>query len=186
MAFAEIILEAISTLRNGGLIAYPTEGVWGIGCDPWNEKAVEKLLAMKERPAEKGLIVVAANIEQIPELTAPLEQGQLNQLNSTWPGPITWLLPDPNQAFPGWVKGKFATVAVRVSAHPVVRELCESFGGPIISTSANPANLPPALTMLEVLAYFADELDVIVPGELGGQEGPSVIRDLASGRTLRI
>jgi L-threonylcarbamoyladenylate synthase len=179
------ISNAVQAMHNGGVIAYPTEGVWGLGCDPFNEAAVMRLLALKQREVEKGLIVVAADTGQIAGLLQGLDDTLLMKLKDSWPGPNTWLLPDPNQSYPGWIKGKFATIAVRVSAHPVVRQLCLAFGGPIVSTSANEATQPPALTLDQVLGYFPDSLDAVVPGELGGQQGPSVIRDLVQDTVLR-
>jgi L-threonylcarbamoyladenylate synthase len=182
---AEIISRAVDAMHNGGVIAYPTEGVWGLGCDPFNEQAVMRLLSLKQRDVEKGLIVVAAETSQIRPLLEGLDDALLMKLKDSWPGPNTWLLPDTNQSYPEWIRGKFATIAIRVSAHPVVRLLCQGFGGPIVSTSANPATQPPALTLEEVLGYFPDQLDAVVPGELGGQKGPSVIRDLVKDTVLR-
>lgn len=176
---------AVSALRAGGVIAYPTEGVWGLGCDPWDEEAVTRILQLKQRSVEKGLIIVAADMAQIAPLLEGLTGAELEKLQETWPGPNTWLLPDPDQLVPPWVKGKFATVAVRVSAHPLVQALCREFGGPIVSTSANPGSRPPALNRLRVQTWFGGRLDYVVPGRLGGRQGPSTIRDLRSSTVLR-
>ncbi len=172
--------NAVTQLHNGGVIAYPTEGVWGLGCDPFDEAAVLRILRLKKRPVEKGLILVAAGVDQIAALLASLTSAERAIVLATWPGPTTWLLPDPEQRVPAWIKGKFATVAVRVSAHPGVIRLCRAFGGPLVSTSANPADAPPATTRVRVLTWFGDELDYVVPGRLGGQQGPSTIRALHS------
>ncbi len=179
------IANAVDRLLCGGIIAYPTEGVWGLGCDPFDEAAVHRILALKQRPVEKGLILVAAGVDQVAALLTPLTAGQRATVLATWPGPTTWLLPDPEQLVPAWIKGKFATVAVRVSAHPGVVRLCRAFGGPLVSTSANPADAPPALSRLRVLTWFGAELDYIVPGRLGGHSGPSTIRDLHSAEPVR-
>ncbi|MES2624006.1 MAG: Sua5/YciO/YrdC/YwlC family protein [Pseudomonadota bacterium] len=179
------IQRAASCLQQGGVIAYPTEGVWGLGCDPFNEEAVYRLLAIKQRPVEKGLILVASSMKQIEPLLMSLDASQLKLLSETWPGPFTWLLPDADQLIPPWIKGKFSSVAVRVSAHPQVVQLCSAFGGPLVSTSANPAELAPARSRLRVLTWFGDSLDYILPGKLGGQSGPSTIRDLASASVIR-
>jgi L-threonylcarbamoyladenylate synthase len=179
------ISNAARCLRQGGVIAYPTEGVWGLGCDPFDQTAVTRLLQMKQRPEEKGLILVAADIAQIAPLLRHLSASEREQLQASWPGPTTWLLPDPDQLVPAWIKGKFATVAVRVSGHPVVVGLCRAFGGLLVSTSANPADAPPARNRLRVLTWFGDELDYVVPGRLGGQRGPSTIRDLRSSAVIR-
>lgn len=179
------ILNAVEALKHGGVIAYPTEGVWGLGCDPFNEQAVLRVLRLKRRPLAKGLILVAADMAQIAPLLAALSEPELALLRSSWPGPTTWLLPDPDQVIPAWIKGNFATVAVRVSAHPVVVGLCRAFGGPLVSTSANPAAAPPALSRLRVLSWFGPQLDYVVPGRLGGLKGPSTIRDLRGSALIR-
>lgn len=179
------VSEAAEHLSNGGVIAYPTEAVWGLGCDPFNEEAVHKILDLKEREVEKGLIVVAANTEQILSLLASLEQEKLKQLNETWPGPVTWLIPDDENLFPSWVKGQYSSVAVRVSAHPLVRTLCERFGKPIISTSANKAGEPEIRSRLRIDEVFSDKLDYVLDGELGDSDQPSQIRDLLTGDSLR-
>lgn len=179
------IANAVALLDKGGIIAYPTEGVWGLGCDPFDEAAVLRILALKERPVEKGLIIVAADVDQVAALLKPLTESERATVLATWPGPTTWLLPDPEQLVPTWIKGKFATVAVRVSAHPGVVRLCRAFGGPLVSTSANPAVAPPALSRLRVATWFGRQVDYIVPGRLGGERGPSTIRDLHSPTPVR-
>ena len=177
--------KALDALQSGGVIAYPTESVWGLGCDPFDPLAVERILRLKQRTVEKGLIVVAASIEQVDALLRPLSSEQLALVKSTWPGPTTWLLPDPDQCFPIWIHGRFSSVAVRVSAHPVVRQLCGAFGGPLVSTSANPAMMPPARSRLRVLQWFGRHVDFVLPGRLGGNIKPSTIRDLQSGKMVR-
>ncbi|MFB9886134.1 L-threonylcarbamoyladenylate synthase [Balneatrix alpica] len=176
---------ACHTLREGGVIAYPTEAVWGLGCDPWNPQAFQRLLALKQRPPEKGVILVAASMAQIEPLWQDLSASQQQALAADWPGPFTWILPDQQDWVPSWIKGKHTKVAVRVSAHPLVQELCQAFGGPLVSTSANPSGRPPARSALRVRQYFGADLDGLVPGQLGGLARPTQIRDLTSGATLR-
>ncbi|MBI7981510.1 L-threonylcarbamoyladenylate synthase [Pseudomonas aeruginosa] len=161
---------AARVVREGGVIAYPTEAVWGLGCDPWNEDAVYRLLALKARPVEKGLIVVAANIHQLDFLLEDLPDVWLDRLAGTWPGPNTWLVPH-QERLPEWVTGVHDSVAVRVTDHPLVQELCH-LTGPLISTSANPAGRPAARTRLRVEQYFHDELDAILGGGPGGGARP--------------
>lgn len=177
--------KAVDALHTGGVIAYPTEAVWGLGCDPFNALAVDKVLRLKQRPMEKGLIVVAADMQQLSPLLEGLSAEERQLLASTWPGPNTWLIPDPHQYFPVWIRGSFSTVAIRVSAHPLVRQLCLAYGGPVVSTSANPAALPPARSRLRVLRWFGRNLDYVLPGRLGGRSAPSTIRDLRSGQIFR-
>ncbi len=176
---------AARCLLSGGVIAYPTEAVWGIGCDPWNERAVYRLLAIKQRPVNKGLILVASSLEQLGPLYDPLTAEQQAALDQTWPGPNTWLIPDPHNLIPAWIKGEHRSVAIRVSAHPVVVELCDRFGGMLVSTSANLAGKPEIRSRLKLQLKLGAKLDFVVPGQLGPESEPSAIRDLASGRVFR-
>lgn len=177
------VQQAAQKIRQGAVIAYPTEAVWGLGCDPFNEAAVMRLLALKDRPMHKGLIVVAADIQQFAWLLEGLTDSELRQLTASWPGPHTWLVPHYNRV-PQWVSGKHSTVAIRVSAHPLVARLC-ALTGPLISTSANPNGRLPAKSRLRIEQYFHGQLDMVLGGELGQQRQPSSIRDLRSGQILR-
>ncbi|MCE0734431.1 threonylcarbamoyl-AMP synthase [Halomonas sp. G15] len=184
MSQASQIDHAVAALRRGGVIAYPTEAVWGLGCDPDNDAAVTKLLRLKRRDPAKGVILVAGRIEQFAAWLEGLPVELQAPLSASWPGPNTWLVPDNGRSH-ALVHGEHDRVALRVSAHPLVARLCEAFGGPIVSTSANVASEPPAMSAEEVRSIFGDGLDAIVEGELGGLERPSTIRDLVSGRVLR-
>ena len=180
------ILEAASAcLKAGDVIAYPTEAVWGIGCDPFNKAAVHRILDLKNRSVEKGLILVAANFEQLSQLLQPLGEDQIALLKSTWPGPITWLIPDESNLFPPWIKGVYESVAIRVSSQELVRDLCLKFGGPIVSTSANIAGRPEIRDQSQIENVFGDTINYVVTGELGGQASTSEIRDLITGQRLR-
>ncbi len=178
------IREATRVLHAGGLIAYPTEAVYGLGCDPFNANAVARLLQLKQRPWQKGLILVAASIEQLAPFIQPVAPEYQPRLDASWPGPNTWLVA-ASEGCPEWVRGTHNTVAVRVSAVPVVRQLCNAFGGALVSTSANHAGQQPARSPLRVQCTLGAELDYCLHGELGGAERPTVIRDLVSGETLR-
>jgi len=178
------IERAADALCAGGIVAYPTEGVWGLGVDPFNKAAVDALTALKGRSPAQGYIVVAADAAQVAPYMAPLAPDIEAQMRASWPGPVTWVVPVVD-GFPNWVTGHFSTVAIRVSAHPVVAALCRAFGGPIVSTSANPHRLVPAADALKVRLYFGQQIDCIVPGALGGQRGPTEIRDALTGRVLR-
>lgn len=178
-------LRAVHTLATGGVIAYPTEAVWGLGCDPFNAAAVDRLLALKRRPAHKGLILVAADLAQIAPLLDSLPADQRAQLERTWPGPVTWLIPDPHHWIPANVKGDFTSVAVRVSAHPVVHCLCRAWGGPLVSTSANRAGQPPFRSEWALRRHTLLQPDLIVPGQTQHLNKPTEIRDLPTGRIMR-
>ena len=177
------IKRAAAILHQGGIIAYPTEGIWGLGCDPADAQAVLRLLALKHRPWQKGLILIAADYEQLaPYVTAT--PALLKRVRATWPGPVTWLLPTRDEA-PPWLCGIHRSLAVRVTAHPVAAALCRRFGGALVSTSANLSGHPAARRHLQVRRHFGAELDYIVPGPLGAQAGATEIRDAVSGSVIR-
>ena len=178
------LAAAVQALRAGGVVACPTEAVWGLSCDPGSEQAVGRLLALKGRPVAKGLILVAASASQFGFLLNDLTPQQRERLAGSWPGPNTWLVPHHNRV-QSWIHGDHSTVAVRVSAHPVVAQLCRAWGGPLVSTSANPAGAQPPREAFQVRRYFAGELDNILPGRVGEADRPSQIRDLASAEIVR-
>ncbi len=178
------ISYAANCLQQGGVIAYPTEAVWGLGCDPMNEQAVSRLLALKGRSEAKGLILIAASIEQLSPFLSGLDNKQRQILTDSWPAAITWLVPD-NGFAPPWIRGGFNSVALRVTAHPVAKSLCEAFGGPIVSSSANLQGKAPAKNRQRVQQYFPSALATIVPGQAGNKSEPTQIKDLLSGATLR-
>ena len=184
MSQASQIAHAVAALRRGEVIAYPTEAVWGLGCDPDNDEALTRLLRLKQRDPAKGVILVAGSIGQFEPWLAGLPLELHAPLAASWPGPHTWLVPDNGRSH-ALVRGGHTRVALRVSAHPLVAALCDAFGGPIVSTSANKASEPPAVSADQVRCIFDNELDVIVEGELGGLERPSTSRDLASGQVMR-
>ncbi|WP_202845476.1 L-threonylcarbamoyladenylate synthase [Luteimonas saliphila] len=180
------IEHAIAVLRRGGVIAYPTEGVWGLGCDPFDEAAVLRLLALKQRPVDKGLILVAATLAQLDGLAdwSALPLGARDEVQSFWPGPHTWIVP-ASDAVPRWIRGEHDGVAVRVSAHPVVAALCTAFEGALVSTSANVAGDPAPRTRAELAPRICAGIDLIVTGETSGLAQPTDIRDARNGRQLR-
>ena len=177
--------QAARAMHRGGVIAYPTEAVWGLGCDPYNREAVEHLLSIKRRPMHKGLVLVAGDVEQIEFLLADLSAAERAKVTANWPGPYTWILPDKHNQVPVWIKGKHDAVAVRVSAHLGVKEITKSFNSFIVSTSANPSECEPARSSLKVKTYFGNKVDYLVPGQLGGLSQPTQIRDLHSDRLVR-
>lgn len=178
------IKVATQSLSAGGVIAYPSEAVWGLGCDPFNHDAVSRLLALKQRPVGKGLILVASSIEQFAPYLEGLDTALRARLESSWPGPTTWLVPD-NHFAPWWIRGDFTSVALRVSAHPVIGQLCRSFAGPIVSTSANRTGKPPCKWPWQLRRQWGEQLDWIVHGNLGGASKPTEIRDLVSDKVVR-
>ena len=177
------LVQASSLLNQGEVIAYPTEAVYGLGCDPFNQQAVEKLFHVKQRPMEKGVILVAASVEQIQDWVELIGADWEKVVLDSWPGPVTWILPIKNP-MPEWITGGRDTVAIRVSDHPIVQQLCSAFGGPIVSTSANVTTHPPAKSCDEVRTEFEDKV-YCISAELGGLDKPTRIRDARTGTVLR-
>lgn len=177
------IKRAREALDKGGVIAYPTEAVMGLGCNPWNEAAVAKVLRLKQRPAAKGLIIVASSIKQLSAMVDFSGVARMDEIAATWPGPVTWLIP-VRFGTPSWLTGQHETLAVRVSAHPVVQRLCAA-AGPLVSTSANPSACRPARSQRRARAYFGQQVDCYVPGNVGSDPRPSKIRDARTGNLVR-
>lgn len=175
---------AARVVRAGGLIAYPTEAVYGLGCNPRDERAVRRLLALKRRPMRKGLILIAADFAQLAPFLRPLSPTDLGLLTATWPGPHTWLIPTRPDT-PRWLRGRHDTLAVRVTAHPLAAALCRACGHPLVSTSANLSGHPPARTTLAVRRQLGRNLDYILAGPTGGAAKPTIIQDLRTGRQVR-
>lgn len=175
---------AARIVRAGGLIAYPTEAVYGLGCDPLNQRAVQRLLALKRRSVSKGLILIAADFAQLEPFLQPIPLPDRARLEASWPGPQTWLIPARTDT-PRWLRGQYDTLAVRVTAHPAAAALCRACGHPLVSTSANPSGRPPARSTLAVRRQWGRRLDYLLPGPTGGAAKPTAIQDLRTGRVLR-
>lgn len=175
---------ACHALAGGGVIAYPTEGVWGLGCEPLNSHACARILTLKRRAAAKGFILIASEFAQVEPFLAKVPPARLAPVLKGWPGAVTWLLPAASWV-PSHLTGGRATLAIRVTAHPVASALCARYGGPIVSTSANASGRAPARTALQVQRQFGAKLDYLLPGALGGLSKPTPIRDLASGAKVR-
>lgn len=186
MATPLSIEDATDRLQQGGVIAYPTEAVWGVGCDPFNERAVHRLLSIKQRPVDKGLILIAAELNQLRSCLnlSALPVERLEDVLASWPGPHTWVMPASERA-PAWITGVHTGLAVRVSAHPVVVALCRAFGGPLVSTSANLSGQPAPLQRAELDPALLARLDGVTEGETGGLLRATPIRDARSGQQLR-
>ena len=187
MAARSSIDHATAVLRAGGVIAYPTEAVWGLGCDPRDEAATLRLLALKVREVDKGLILIAADETQLAPFIdmAALDPAQRDAVRASWPGPHTWIVP-ASSAAPRWITGAHAGIAVRVSAHPVVAALCKAYGGALVSTSANRAGEPAAQAIEQLDPRIIEGVDAVLQGETGGLLRPTEIRDARTGAALRL
>ena len=172
--------SVLQHLKSGKPIAYPTEGVWGLGCDPENQDAIENLLRLKARSNEKGLILIASKFEHF--LNFSYVEDYKDKLLSKWPGPHTWLVPSKSN-LSHLIKGNNDKVALRLSNHQIVCNLCDAFGGPVVSTSANKEGQPTLSGPHEILKYFPEVK--VLNGKLGGLEKPSTIQDVVTDIILR-
>lgn len=199
-------LQAATWLKEGKLLAYPTESVWGIGCDPFNQLAVEQLLKIKQRPIDKGMIVVTDSAARIEPLLEKLSVEHRQIVLDSWrvlPNAVaqqahTWLLPlfqSLSVPIPSWITGAHTSVAVRVIAHPLVQQLCAQLMSPhnpygfIVSTSCNPSGQWPALSLAQAQAYFVEsdvaESVAYLQGDTLGYQLPSQIHDALTGQIIR-
>jgi L-threonylcarbamoyladenylate synthase len=177
------INTAVQQLKAGKVIAYPTEAVYGLGCEPLNEQAVMQLLAIKQRPIEKGLILIAASLEQLESYLILTDD---NRAKMTQPcsEPTTWVVPSQTHV-PKWLTGSHNTLAVRITTHPIAQQLCASYGGAIVSTSANATTEPAMRTAAEVRSAFVDSDIFILDGKVGELARETAIYDIVSGKKLR-
>lgn len=183
MTPSPLLRRAARVLRAGGVIAYPTEAVYGLGCDPTCECAVRRILALKGRPQRSGFILVAADLAQLEGWIAPTP-AERRRLASRTARPVTWVVTAGPRAS-RLVTGQRATVAVRLTAHPVASALCRAAGMPLVSTSANVHGRPPGRSALAVRRALGRALDLVVPGATGGLARPTEIRRASTGTVLR-
>ena len=185
-AGAAAIEAAVAALRRGGVIAYPTEAVYGLGCDPWCETALARVFELKQRPMTQGVLLIAADFAQVEKYidVAALPAAALARVRASWPGPHTWVMPRA-ASVPPWLARAHSGIALRITAHPLAARLCAEFGDALVSTSANRHGQPPARDAAAVQAAFSGELAYILDGAVGGLERPTPIRDAISGDELR-
>ena len=175
---------AVDVVRSGGVIAYPTESVFGLGCDPFNENAVEKLLQMKQRSTDQGLILVASHLHQVLPLIRPVEAIDLTHALKTWPGHYTWVFP-PSETVPAWITGRNKGIAIRLSKHPVVVQLCAQLNHPLVSTSANLSNQDDLNSIKDIKIAFGDKIGFYIDAPVGNAKNPSTIQDAHTLKTYR-
>ena len=179
------LAEALDLLEKGEVVALPTEAVYGLSIDPYNALALDKLLSLKARSIHKGLILVGSDVTQFEPWVdwSQLTKEQQTPVLASWPGPVTWTLPALSHVSAG-LRGGHMTLAVRLTAHPPLREICKALGQAIVSTSANISGQPPARSYREIENSFGPYFPVY-EAPLGGAEEPTDIYDAASGRKLR-
>lgn len=174
---------AARILRAGGIVAYPTESVFGLGCDPLEISAVERILDCKQRPERAGFILLADEYSHLLPFIAPSGQEEERMLAS-WPGPVSWIC-TASPAAPEWITGGRDTIAVRITAHETAAELCRLAGMAIVSTSANRSGRPPCRSAVQVRRRLNRQVDYILAGPTGGRRRPTEIRDARSGTVIR-
>ena len=182
MIIAEV-KDVICHLKSGEVIGYPTEAVYGIGCDPWNQSSVEKIAKIKGRKKRQTFLMVASSIDQLTDL---IDISRLSsQVKSSWPGHTTWLI-KAKENVPYWLQDEQTNkVGVRVSNHPLVRELCNEYGKPIISTSANISGKEEIKNQQEFIRTFSSDINYLVDGDLGDYDKASMIIDMETNRKIR-
>jgi L-threonylcarbamoyladenylate synthase len=180
------IIEAAQLVKQGGVLAYPTEGVFGLGCCPQNQSAVLKLLRLKNRSPTQGLILIAAQFCVLRPYLAlsTISSARLAEIQQSWPGPYTWIFP-ASEYVPHWIKGNFSTVAVRVTQHPLAAQLCQQFTQPLVSTSANITGTPATTTYQAVLAQLGTQLEGIISGKVQNPGVATQIGEVLTGKILR-
>ncbi|MDP3705046.1 MAG: L-threonylcarbamoyladenylate synthase [Legionellaceae bacterium] len=174
--------DARQYVRQGLVIAYPTEAVYGLGCDPFNESAVLRIMALKQRSINQGLIVLIADWSQLYSLVGPVTDESMERVRASWPGATTWVFPKSTQ-IPSWLSGQHPSVAIRMTSHPIAAQLCND--GPLVSTSANIHGQEPARNVIQLQLQFPDGIDGVVSGDLGQASQPSAIYDVLTGVRLR-
>jgi L-threonylcarbamoyladenylate synthase len=191
MPAPEVIKKAARIVLNGGVIAYPTEGVYGLGCLPDDWRAVDRLLTIKGRASKAGLILIAPDYELVAAWLAPTQQeyeritaANHASINAPVISPITWVV-TAAPGTPDWLTGGRSTLAIRLTEHPIVARLCTEIGGAITSTSANRSGRPAARSSLTARRQLGRDLDFVLPGPLGNATGPSEIRMAQDNQVLR-
>ena len=180
---ANQISQAIAIVQQGGVIAYSTETILGLGCDPNNRRAVERLLWLKQRSINKGLVILVASVDALKEHSQPLSPSQYAKITSRLSkAPTTWVLP-AHRSTPIWIMGNHGHIAIRITQHTIASKLCASTGA-IVSTSANYSDYPTAINSQQLREWFGPYLDYVIIGA-PGTGVPSEIRDLVSGEILR-
>lgn len=174
---------AVQKIKTGGIIAYPTEAVYGLGCDPLNEQAVLNLLALKKRDINKGLILIASSLTQL-EPYLQLNDEIRSRVQTTWPKPVTWLIPAQTWV-PQWLTGQHSSLAVRITVHPIAKLLCEKANEPLVSTSANTSSKAAATKSWQIAHYLNDSKLFIVPGKIGCLKQATPIYDILNHQQIR-
>lgn len=171
-----------SALHDESVVLYPTEAVWGLGCDPFSEKAVQHLLALKGRSVHRGLILLVSDWEQVNFLVDSQADIDWRPIRASWPGPVTWVFPVSSQV-PGWLQHANGTIALRMPSYVLLQTLLRDWGHPLVSTSANKSDQSPCQTREEAESVFPGLF--CHAGVCEGKASVSAIFDSITGRSYR-
>lgn len=175
---------ARDVIHAGGVVAYPTENCFGLGCHPKDYLAVKKILNLKQRPTAKGLILIGSDMGQLRKYIEILPDELMVKMASSWPSSTTWLVPAAPWV-PSWLKGDSDNIAIRIPAHKLARQLCKHCGHALVSTSANPSGRRPARSSGQVYKLFFDDIDYVIDASCGSAKRPSTIIDLLTDQIIR-
>ncbi|MBT4482344.1 MAG: threonylcarbamoyl-AMP synthase [Candidatus Latescibacteria bacterium] len=179
------IEEAVNVLKNGGIVVYPTETVYGIGCDPFNRIAYERVQHLKGRNNNKQMLLLACSLSQVEHFTGRLADIPRRLAHEFWPGPLTMVI-KPRNEMPVYLYGDSGGVAFRITSHPIAAALSRNFGCPITSTSANMTGKPTVGTYEEALNMFGKDVSIVIKNHIPLNGTPSTVIDLTSGKPLLI
>lgn len=175
--------RAVGCLRQGGIVAFPTETCYGLAVDPFSCSAVASLFRVKKRHAEKPLLLLIDSQERLPAIVTAIPPEYIPLMDQYWPGPLTLVFP-ARKEISRQVTGNTGTVGVRISPHPLALELVRKMAQPLTATSANISGFPPARSAAEVLAMFHDRLDYILDGGETAAGLCSTVLGLRDGRLV--
>lgn len=173
----------VHTVSRGAIFGYPTDTVWGFGCHPLIASSVSRILQIKNRSPDKGLILLSSRIEYCSAYLG-VEADELESIRLPTERPTTWLV-TASEFCPPWIHGIYPTVGIRITSHPLIQSICDGLQAPIVSTSANRRGKATARTSFQMRKQFSSELDFIVNGFATGSHQPSEIKSLTSGTILR-
>lgn len=172
---AEDLMKAVGIIKDGGVVAFPTETYYGLACDPFNKSALSRLYALKRRPPDKPVLTLVQDENHLPRLVKEIPDVFLPLMHSFWPGPLT-LIFSSQEDLPEILTGYTSTVGVRVSSHPVARQLVEAAVQPLTATSANFSGQPAAVSAKEVSDQLGPDIDFILDaGETPGGKGSTIV-----------
>ena len=169
-------------IRRGGIIAYPTESCFGLGCDPKNKKAINKIIRLKKRSRDKSFILIASSMNQFTKFLDPINDSIKKSLFTKWPGPHTWIL-NANNICPRWLKNN-SKIALRIPFFSPCRSLNKSIGMAITSTSLNLSGKIPLKNYRDVCRFLPTQVKII-KGRIGKNKKPSVIQDFETMKIIR-